>query len=176
MSEPYMFQTFFSCLCVRHLIFDCKWWQNQGLFLYIRSCRLRAFALPGLRASAAKSFLGCLMQMFGIFLQMFPPFVCLCDLISEQWCPMMTKSRRVSLHLQLPRKSFRPARLESLCCKILPWMSEDHCTHYLIVDTILFLPVTLLLRVVFSYACQIGVSNQNLPTFSIAPPIYCLYQ
>ncbi|BAS80061.1 Os02g0651500, partial [Oryza sativa Japonica Group] len=28
----------------------------------IRSCRLRAFALPGLRANAANSFLGCLMQ------------------------------------------------------------------------------------------------------------------
>jgi hypothetical protein len=26
----------------------------------IRSCRLRAFALPGLRADAANSFLGCL--------------------------------------------------------------------------------------------------------------------
>jgi len=26
----------------------------------IRSCRLRAFALPGLRANAANSFLGCL--------------------------------------------------------------------------------------------------------------------
>jgi hypothetical protein len=34
--------------------------KNQGLFLYIRRCRLRAFALPGLRANAAKSFLGCL--------------------------------------------------------------------------------------------------------------------
>uniref|UniRef100_A0A0D9ZNS5 Uncharacterized protein n=1 Tax=Oryza glumipatula TaxID=40148 RepID=A0A0D9ZNS5_9ORYZ len=29
----------------------------------IRSCRLRAFALPGLRANAANSFLGCLSHM-----------------------------------------------------------------------------------------------------------------
>jgi hypothetical protein len=39
--------------------FDCKWWWNQGLFLYILSCRQRAFTLPGLRANAANSFLGC---------------------------------------------------------------------------------------------------------------------
>lgn len=30
----------------------------------IRSCRLRTFALPGLRVDAANSFLGCLSQMF----------------------------------------------------------------------------------------------------------------
>lgn len=47
-----------SSVCL--MDFDCKWWWNEGLFLYIRSCRLRAFALPGLRANAAESFLGCL--------------------------------------------------------------------------------------------------------------------
>jgi hypothetical protein len=41
---------------------------------------------------------------------------------------MMIESRLVSLHSQLPPKSFRPARLESLCCKILPWMSEGIVT------------------------------------------------
>jgi hypothetical protein len=34
----------------------------KACFSNIRSCRLRAFALPGLRANAANSFLGCLMQ------------------------------------------------------------------------------------------------------------------
>ncbi|KAG6518015.1 hypothetical protein ZIOFF_021416 [Zingiber officinale] len=53
----------------------------------IRSCHLRAFALPSLRACAAQFFLGCL----------------------RKWSP----------------ESFRLARLESLCCSILPWMSEE---------------------------------------------------
>uniref|UniRef100_A0A0D3FYJ5 Uncharacterized protein n=1 Tax=Oryza barthii TaxID=65489 RepID=A0A0D3FYJ5_9ORYZ len=39
----------------------------------IRSCRLRAFALPGLRANAANSFLGCLSHMCAIL------FVCSCS-------------------------------------------------------------------------------------------------
>ncbi|CAL9111597.1 unnamed protein product, partial [Musa textilis] len=50
----------------------------------IRSGRLRAFALPGLRAYAAQFFLGCL--------RLIP--------------------------------TFRLPGLESLCCSILPWMSQ----------------------------------------------------
>ncbi|CAL9109638.1 unnamed protein product, partial [Musa acuminata var. zebrina] len=59
----------------------------------IRSGRLRAFALPGLRACAARLFLGYSKACF-------------------------------SKHSQWPPKSFRLSRLESLCCSVLPWMSE----------------------------------------------------
>ena len=52
----------------------------------IRSCRLRAFALPGLRANAANSFLGCLSHVdithLNIFLFLFylPALRgCVCD-------------------------------------------------------------------------------------------------
>ncbi|KAE8784088.1 hypothetical protein D1007_42453 [Hordeum vulgare] len=47
-----------------HCIFLCIANDDKfkACFSNIRSCRLRAFALPGLRADAARSFLGCLMQ------------------------------------------------------------------------------------------------------------------
>ncbi|CAL9105770.1 unnamed protein product, partial [Musa acuminata var. zebrina] len=60
----------------------------------IRSGRLRAFASPGLRACAVLFSLGCLRS------------------INKLNCP------------DWPPESFRLDGLESLCCSILPWMSE----------------------------------------------------
>ncbi|CAL9130021.1 unnamed protein product, partial [Musa textilis] len=61
----------------------------------IRSGRVRAFASPVLRACAAQlSLPGCL------------------------------RSFPTETTISWPPESFRLARLESLCCSILPWMSE----------------------------------------------------
>ncbi|GJN00253.1 hypothetical protein PR202_ga17671 [Eleusine coracana subsp. coracana] len=71
---------FGRCFFVVCIAYDDK---IKACFSNIRSCRLRAFAPPGLRADAANFFLGCLMQ---------------CNAIKyEDACPVMIESRLVSL-------------------------------------------------------------------------------
>ncbi|XP_047044309.1 uncharacterized protein LOC124648626 [Lolium rigidum] len=62
---------------------------------YIRSCRLRAFTLPGLKADAANSFLGCL---------------------SHADFPYFFYFASAGFRFRLPPKSFRPARHLCVIC------------------------------------------------------------
>ncbi|KAL5214676.1 hypothetical protein ABZP36_003828 [Zizania latifolia] len=67
--------TFHYCISVVSLISMPSDDESRLVSHNIRSCRLRAFALPGLRANAANSFLGCLRAQYLCF--------CILDFISH---------------------------------------------------------------------------------------------
>ncbi|URE24084.1 hypothetical protein MUK42_15345, partial [Musa troglodytarum] len=77
----------------------------------IRGGRLRAFASPGLRVRAAQLLLPWMSEIH-------PHVDILLPVDDDNFKACFSK------HSQWPPESFRLARLESLCCSILPWMSE----------------------------------------------------